>query len=323
MTTDTLAPATRKRIDLRQARLAYARGENVTEHLRRQLGVDHNTSEVIEIAYDLQAGTYSEYTNVNRRSEEEYATGLAQTLDPHLRSGDSLLDVGTGEMTTLSLMSNCLSAELSSLLAFDISWSRLKHGLKFARANMKPQTFGRLSAFCADIKYVPLLPKSVDVIVSNHALEPNGGNEQFLLTELFRVVRRKLVLFEPDYARNCESGKRRMDQLRYVKHLDVVAQSLGGKVLDVVPLRYVHNELNPTSAYILEPPASNLEMRSSEVPFSDPGTDSTLARGHHYYFSPRHGVTYPVIDGIPVLRTTAAIVTTAMAEQHADPRDAT
>jgi hypothetical protein len=42
--------------DLRPARDAYARGENVTEHLRRMLGSTGNTSQIIEIAYDLQAG---------------------------------------------------------------------------------------------------------------------------------------------------------------------------------------------------------------------------------------------------------------------------
>ena len=45
---------------------AYVKGENVTELLRNVTGSDYNDSEIIEIAYDLQAGTYIENIEKNK-----------------------------------------------------------------------------------------------------------------------------------------------------------------------------------------------------------------------------------------------------------------
>jgi hypothetical protein len=36
----------------------YQKGENITRLLRDSKGIDHNTDEIIELAYDLQSGTY-------------------------------------------------------------------------------------------------------------------------------------------------------------------------------------------------------------------------------------------------------------------------
>ena len=41
-----------------------------------------------------------------------------------------------------------------------------------------------------------------------------------LLRELFRVTKKKLVLFEPSYELNSEEGKVRMDRLGYIKDIE-------------------------------------------------------------------------------------------------------
>ena len=42
----------------RELKEAYARGENITSLLRTEQGTSANSEEIIEIAYDLQAGRY-------------------------------------------------------------------------------------------------------------------------------------------------------------------------------------------------------------------------------------------------------------------------
>ncbi|MEJ2561852.1 MAG: hypothetical protein P8Z42_04100 [Anaerolineales bacterium] len=44
----------------RQLKMLYEQGKNISEILREELEVDHNTDEIIEISYDLQTGSYTD-----------------------------------------------------------------------------------------------------------------------------------------------------------------------------------------------------------------------------------------------------------------------
>lgn len=297
-----------KFIDILEAKSVYQKGENVTQYLRDKFDSEDNTSEIIEIAYDLQAGSYINAVNANPDKAESYAAELSEILSVHLVSGDSLLDVGTGEITTLSLILNNLNVDLSDILAFDISWSRLSHGIKFHRENRTAKF--PLRPFVADIKEIPLHEKCVDVVTSSHALEPNGRNLEALLGELFRVTKRKLVLFEPSYELNSEEGKARMDKLGYVKDIEGKVNNLGGKMLDVIPITNIINPLNPTVCYVIEPPSQGLKHLES-TKFCVPGTNFKLEADGHFLFSKETGLAFPVLDDIAVLKTASAILATS------------
>ena len=111
---------------------AFREGRNVTAALREHLGSDRNTPEAIEVAYDLQAGTYADYAEGHPDFMVAYARQIAIFLEPHLRAGDVLLDAGTGEMTTLTHVLKELSAPLSKIYASDISSKRLAIGSNYA-----------------------------------------------------------------------------------------------------------------------------------------------------------------------------------------------
>jgi SAM-dependent methyltransferase len=297
-----------KFIDVLEAKSIYLKGENVTQYLRTKFGSEDNTSEIIEIAYDLQAGSYIDFVKSNRDKVERIATELSEILTEHLENGDSLLDVGTGEVTTLTLVLNELNIELSDILALDISWSRLSVGMDFHRENRKIKL--PLKPFVADIKEIPLHDKCVDVVTSSHALEPNGKNLETLLRELFRVTKKKLVLFEPSYELNSEEGKARMDRLGYIKDIEGMVSKLGGKVLDVIPIQNIGNPLNPTACYIIEPPIQSVKHLDL-VAFCVPGTNFKLEADGQYLFSKDTGLVFPILDEIAVLKTSSAILATS------------
>jgi uncharacterized protein YbaR (Trm112 family) len=305
---------------LKEARAAYLQGKNVTEFLRNQYGVDDNTPRIIEISYELQAGSYSRGALEDSERLDAYCGEMASILSDHVKPGYRMLDVGTGELTTLAYLSHKLTVQEIDLLAFDISWSRLIHGLRFCQDHMKPELRNRLTVFCADMREIPLLSKSVDMVVSSHALEPNGGKEKALLSEIFRVARRKVVLFEPAYEINSDEGRRRMERLGYVRDLPGAITALGAQFNAVIPIVNVANPLNPTAAYVIDPPVigntpSN-EVITPEI-FADPGTNDPLRRDPDSYFSTRQGVSYPIIQGIPVLRSDKAVLTTAKLDDDA------
>jgi ubiquinone/menaquinone biosynthesis C-methylase UbiE len=296
-------------MDLTAAKQAYSRGENITTHLKEKFQIKENSSAIIEISYDLQAGSYIKGVKSNRQKAELYSAELAEILDQNLKPMDSLLDVGTGELTTLTLMLGKCTKKLSVVLAFDISWSRLFLGKQFFTENTQYQSHC-LRAFVADMKAIPLPAKCVDVATSSHALEPNGKNLAELLLELFRVTKRKLVLFEPSYELNSPEGRRRMDTLGYIRGIEQVVEDLGGKILDVIQIKNVSNPLNPTACYVIEPPC-NLEIVSTEPSFSVPGTDFPLSQNNTFFLSGDTGLVFPILDNIPILKTEYGILATA------------
>jgi ubiquinone/menaquinone biosynthesis C-methylase UbiE len=298
-----------KFIDLQEARKIYKKGNNVTEFLKKKFFKTHNTSEIIEIAYDLQAGTYIKFAKSNIKYFDLYTKEQSRILDDHFTNNNSLLDVGTGELTTLTYLLNHMIKKPSNVFAFDLSWSRLIKGKKFFKKNIKNKKI-KLSLFSADIEFIPLHSKCIDVIISNHALEPNGKNLPKLLNELFRVAKKKVILFEPSYELNSIKGKKRMDKLGYIKNISSVVKKLGGNLIDIIPMKQALNPLNPTACYVINPPRIRTK-KINKVIFCTPGTDFLLKKDLDFYVSKEAGLAYPIFKGIPILKNSSNIIVTA------------
>lgn len=298
--------------NITEAKAAYLKGENVMEHLTNHSSDATDRSQIIEIAYDLQAGSYVNNVKSNFKRYRKLCDEFAELLLPHLSSTKSILDVGTGEMTTLSLIMANRQIPSCSVYAFDLSWSRLWHGLKFWEDTIGSSRSAPM-VFCADMGEIPLRSKSMDIVTSSHALEPNGNKLPEILKELFRVCREKLVLFEPSYELNSEEGKARMDKHGYIKGLESNVNQLGGIVHDIIPLSNVFTPLNPTTCYIIEPPADDTHADILDgVPFCAPGSDFRLEKSEGFYFAPEAGLVFPSLKGIPVLRREAGIIATSV-----------
>ena len=71
--------------------------------------------------------------------------------------------------------------------------------------------------FTGDLDRIPLASDSVDVVLTIHAVEPNQGREEAILSELLRVARKHLVMIEPSYELASAEARERMDRLGYVR----------------------------------------------------------------------------------------------------------
>jgi hypothetical protein len=172
-----------KYCDLRPAIAAYREGQNVTAALRKLLGEPNNTSQIIEIAYDLQAGSYIEAVTNHPAQWSAYTSQLSEMLGAHVEAGDRLLEVGTGEMTTLTGVANGCSGSILDHYAMDISWSRIARGREFVARNLRDDVAKRLQYFVGDLFHLPLRDKSMDVVWTSHAIEPNEGREKEALAD--------------------------------------------------------------------------------------------------------------------------------------------
>ena len=110
-----------------------------------------------------------------------------------------------------------------------------------------------------------------------------------------------------------------MDSLGYIRDVEGVAQSLGGRVLGKTTIRNVANPLNPTVCFVIEPPPAQVRVHlATDDPFSVPGTDHPLSRVDDFYWSPDTGLCFPVLRGLPLLKSKVAILASAFCGHGAE-----
>lgn len=285
---------------INELRKAYLQGVNISQ-LLEESGSSLERSEIIEIAYDIQSGSYSNAAFADPERLKGYAFELYQHCKPHLCEDDLILDCGAGELTTLSALSHHLSNH-SSLLACDISLSRLRAGQRFVNQEMKPDLACRLQLFVADMVRLPLPSGSIDTVITVHSLEPNHGRERELIAELLRVSRRKLILFEPSWENASHQIRTRMEKHGYVRDLPSHIQMAGGRLISIEPIANPLNPLNPTYCFIIEPRHSSDNRIGSEVNYVCPRSGASLTHKPGYWWSFEGGWAYPDIEGIACLR---------------------
>lgn len=287
----------------RQLKALYEQGENISALLRHEMGLQCNTDEIIEIAYDLQAGSYIaalEDAEVAGRQEDytaEIAKWILSLCDPV-----SVLEAGVGEATTLSGVLQHLRADVESY-GFDLSWSRVA----YAKRRLQSQGVSNVTLCTGALLHIPLANNSIDVVYTSHSIEPNGGNEESILKELHRVTRRFLILLEPGYELSTDEARRRMDSHGYCKNLRGVADSLGFRVLDhrLFPVASVSDPLNPTAITVIR---KGEDAAPSSHVLACPKFKTPLEKIGDLLFSPEALLVYPIVGGIPCLRTENGIL---------------
>jgi uncharacterized protein YbaR (Trm112 family) len=279
----------------RQLKALYDQGRNISAILREERGLPHNTPEIIEVAYDLQTGSYIEGMKNEEmaKHKSEYAAEIARTILSLCRPG-SVLEAGVGEATTLSGVLRSLGSLVGSY-GFDLSWSRVA----YAEGWLYGQGIDNALLCVGDLLNVPFLDSSIDVVYTSHSIEPNGGSEESILRELYRVARRYLVLLEPGYELASDEARRRMERHGYCRNLKGTAEALGYQVLEHKLFPFTANPLNPTALTVIrkeadaEPPKKVLACPKFKTPLREVGG---------MLFSPEALTVYPIVGGIPCLR---------------------
>ena len=297
--------------DILDAIAIYRRNGNVARTLRAKRSRKTNGVPIIEVAYDLQAGTYVEAALARPQLYRDLAAEAASLLAPLLRRNDLILDIGSGEFTILSGIANeCLSTD-QRVLGCELSLSRISIGREYMARALRFDLKDAIFPFVGEFGRLPLADKSIDIVISSHAIEPNRGSERAILRELVRVARRALLLIEPCYENASEEIRARMDAHSYARGIGAAIKAAGASLHDPMPMRNSGNPLNPSFAFM-----ANLDEPTSPRPdqyWSCPETGLPLEDRGSIFFSPGSLLAYPVIDSTPVLRRDAAILYSALA----------
>lgn len=282
-------------------RNAYENGGNAMEAARAEDGRSVNDTNATLIAYDLQAGTYVDNARRNINFNNIWGRQLAELITPHIHNGNSLLEVGCGEATTLSGVLRNLAVETVGSFGFDISWSRCHVGSQWLRENGQPDP----CLFVADLFSIPLADNSIDVVYTSHSIEPNGGREREAILEILRVARKAVVLVEPIYELSPADAQQRMQSHGYVRNLKETAETLGGRITDYRLLDHCSNPLNPSGCVVIE---KNPQAQYSAPVWQCPLTGAPMTEANDLYHVLECGVVYPILRQIPMLRPEHAII---------------
>ena len=296
----------------RELKNRYERGENVTALLRRENCADHNTEEIIEIAYDLQTGRYAKALRDESRLRiaSAYTGELVRRVRALLRPR-SLLEAGVGEATTLrGVLEHFADPDLRGY-GFDLSWSRVAFGQRWLAQDGGPD-----ATLCTgSLLRIPFADASIDVVYTSHSIEPNGGREEPILRELVRVARRYVVLLEPGYEFASAEARVRMEQHGYCYGLRERAEAIGCRVCTFEPFPVSANPLNPTAILVIE--KAEESAQPTHV-LACPRFKTPLEEIDGQLFSAEAQVVYPVVGGIPCLRVESGIVASKYAELAGD-----
>lgn len=288
---------------------AYLRGENILSLLAVAEGPIGNSFDSLQLAYDLQAGSYSAIygTAEGLRHKAAFAEALVPSLDGY----GTILDAGVGEALTLAPVLARLSPEVV-VSGFDASVSRLQ----WARRNLASVAV-QAQLFVADTAEIPLRDGSVDAVLSVHSLEPNGGRERELLAELLRVAARRVVLIEPSSVFGSKSQIERMRRLGYCMDLPSALEDLGATISLHEPWQVNINPANVAELIIVEVPQSKSagEARTATeagLELVAPASLADLEAADAGLYSRQDGLYFPIVGGFPILTRRQAVIATQL-----------
>lgn len=280
----------------------YKQGENLINFITLNYPGADMLKSAINISYDIQSGSYVENFKRDPAYYEAYLSDYAAIIN-QLGPIKNIVEAGVGEATTLLPLIDKLNHKPDQLIGFDSSWSRILTARKFATdLNTTKPLFAVGNLFNC-----PLKDNSIDLVLTSHAIEPNGGLEKEALVELFRITKKYLVMFEPIYEFADQAGKDRMNRLGYVKGLNQTALDLGYNVIRYELLSYNKDLSNPTGVIVIQ---KDIDSESEEIEFCDPVSKLPLQDSSDCLYNQESGLSYPKIQGIPCLKIENAIVTT-------------
>jgi ubiquinone/menaquinone biosynthesis C-methylase UbiE/uncharacterized protein YbaR (Trm112 family) len=293
-------------LSMREIRDAYRRGGNIMDLLRKASGRTENSIPAVLTAYDLQAGSYRRSLREPgyRARKDHNTTIVAKVLDEI--GGDTLLDAGVGEATTLVPVLQKVQNTYSLVVGFDLSWSRLAH----AREHLTAHQLSNVHLLSADLFRMPFASESFDVVFTSHALEPNHGRESAGLAELARVSRKWVVLFEPSYEHGSSETRESIIRKGYVRGLADAARTAGLEIVRDELAGFVCSPGNETGLLLLRKEESASKSRSNTNWLACPSCKGEITCVKQHYYCRVEGLVFPIIDNLPCLLPEHAILAT-------------
>jgi hypothetical protein len=269
--------------------------KNIVSTLRR-LGV--NKSDCIELAYEIQAGSYTLEFNDRELSRNKV---LHSIINQYTVFDDvnSIGVFGVGEAK------NWIGYEgsINSLFGVELSFSRLR----WAHKNLeKISDINSIHLIKGDASEKIFNKNSFDISITLHSIEPNG-NEQgaSILNNVIESSSKYVILFEPDYSTAHKEMKKRMESNDYVRNIsDELSKMSSINIIDKFVMGIQQNPDNLTTCWIIEKINKTNSVANKMI---CPFTNGDLNEYNDMMYSPKAGVCYPKINEFIFLNKNDAV----------------
>lgn len=296
----------------------YDKNVNIMQYFRENVKSEENSLNAILASYDLQAGSYIDFTERNTLDEnchlnnvktpmrtKDYVTTLCKYIASEINNFEynNILEAGVGEATSLNFVLQYLKNKEIEAYGFDLAPSRIQAGLRYL------ESYGQnANLFVGNMLKTPFSDNTFDITYTIHALEPNTKNAVNIVKELVRITDKYLLLFEPSYELGNQATKDNINKHKYIKNLYNDVSGING-------IEIVKYELCPVGTYsnqiaIMVIKKINDTHNISKVQYSCPVCHSALVKGGENYFCNECLTVYPVIKNIPMLTAENAILFT-------------
>lgn len=284
------------KIDTEKLKKLYLRNVNINQYLRKKTNL--NEDQIIKLSYDIQTGSYIKNFK-NKKSLKVLENVIREVNSTKFKT---LLDFGSGELTNFYTLTNSIKNNNKKFFfACDLSFSRVYAGVNFLRkkkVSLKNKTF-----FINESYKIPLPDSSIDIVTTCHSVEPNKKFASNIIKELYRVTKKKLILFEPDNELIMKKGykndkiiKRRFEKHNYVKNIGDKLKLLKLK-FDKIEQKNNFNKLNPASIFLIKKKSQAKNSSKFVNPSFKPGFDF-LKENNHILYSNKTGETFLKINNI-------------------------
>jgi hypothetical protein len=285
----------------------YRSGVNISEWVRKHEGDEENSLTAILYSYDAQAGSYvdalrhPDVASMKSKLGEKLGS-IFDDLAP-----ETLLDAGVGEATSLAPVMRAMKRPPQSTWGVDLSLSRLL----FASRHLSECGIEGVQFFTGCLDNIPMATGSMDVVLTVHAVEPNGGREKQVLSELLRVAGRYLVMIEPSYELGNDATKSRIEKHRYIKGLPDVLKDLGATI---VRHERWGLDINPSNEASLTVVRLGNKRQTASSKLVSPISGRPLRRLKDCWYCPDDGYAFPIIQDISCLLAENAILASKLGD---------
>jgi len=277
---------------------AFHENQNIVQKL---LDIGANKSESIELAYELQAGSYTRDLLQNFETENFRNKKLQEIIIKYsnLKDVNSVCVFGIGEAV------NWVGFEgvIDEFYGIELSYSRLHFAKQNLLAINGVKSFNLIKGDAAESLFKD---NSFDLCISLHSIEPNGDKQgALMINNIVNSSSKYVLLFEPDYRTAHEEMKTRMKHNSYTCNISDVLEKLDSiNIVDKFIIEPGDEKKNLTTCWIVEKKHKKI---SEKEKFKCPHSGGKLTDYTDMMYSSRAGVLYPKVNYITFLNKKDAV----------------
>ena len=277
-----------------ECKKAYLKNRNIQKFLQKKFRL--SKSEITNISYNIQTGSYINFfKTLSKKKKEKIYKPFFDAINKYFPGKKEILDFGCGELTNSYYFFKNIN-NVSKFYANDISLNRLLVGKKYLKNISSAKEIKKFTIFCSSYKELPFLDNSIDLVISNHSLEPNNKYKDQILKELFRVSRKGLCLIEPHFEISGIKQKKRMKSFGYVSGLEKSLKRLNCNFF-VIKKKFHLNNDNVSSIFIVK---KKKILKKTPSYFIDCQSKKKLILKKNHLYSKDNFRLYPSIYEVPV-----------------------